>query len=86
MCMCPINHTLKLITRPCKALLIAIVRQRNIMMTIYFKNGMVKQVEKQIGEIIKKRVIEGCGKMQCFSDEKDNLLLMVNIDEVVYVA
>ena len=56
------------------------------MMTIYFKNGMVKQVEKQIGEIIKKRVIEGCGKMQCFSDEKDNLLLMVNVDEVVYVA
>jgi hypothetical protein len=56
------------------------------MMTIYFKNGMVKQVEKQIGEIIKKRVIEGCGQMQCFSDEKDDLILMVNLDEVVYVA
>ena len=26
--MCRLNHTLKLITRPCKALRIAIVRQR----------------------------------------------------------
>jgi len=56
------------------------------MITIYFKNGMVRRVEKQVGELIRKRILEGYDKMQCFSDENDNLLLIVNLDEVVYVA
>jgi len=56
------------------------------MMTIYFKNGMTKEVIKQIGEAINKRVIEVCGKFQTFSDENGDLLLIVNLDEVVYVA
>lgn len=56
------------------------------MMTIYFKNGMTKEVTKQIGEVINKRVIEGCGKFQTFSDESGNLFLIINLDEVVYVA
>lgn len=56
------------------------------MMTIYFKNGMTKEVIKQIGETLHKRVIEGCGKFQTFSDENGNLLLIVNLDEIVYVA
>ena len=47
---------------------------------------MTKEVIKQIGETINKRVIEGCGKFQTFSDENENLLLIVNLDEVVYVA
>jgi hypothetical protein len=62
------------------------VRQRKIMMTIHFKNGMTKEVIKQIGEAINKRVIEGCSKFQTFSDENGDLLLIVNLDEVVYVA
>lgn len=55
-------------------------------MTIYFKNGMTKEVIKEIGEAINKRVIAGCGKFQTFSDENGILLLIVNLDEVVYVA
>jgi hypothetical protein len=55
-------------------------------MIIYFKNGMTKVVQKQIGEIIKKRVIEGCGKFQTFSDENGNLLLIINLEEVVFIA
>ena len=47
---------------------------------------MTKEVIKKIGEAINKRVIEGCGKFQTFSDENENLLLIVNLDEVVYVA
>jgi hypothetical protein len=54
-------------------------------MIIYFKNGMTKEVIKEIGEGIKKRMIEGCGKFQTFSDENGNLLLIVNLDEVVYI-
>jgi len=62
------------------------IRRHKIMMTIYFKNGMTKEVIKQIGEAINTRVIEGCGKFQTFSDENGNLLLIVNLDEVVYIA
>lgn len=32
---------------------------------------MTKEVIKQIGEAINKRVIEGCGKFQTFSDVKN---------------
>lgn len=56
------------------------------MMTIYFKSGMTKEVIKQIGEAINKRLIEGCGKFQTFSDESGDFLLIVNLDEVDYVA
>jgi hypothetical protein len=76
----------KLGLRPNPHLRKANVRQRKFMMTIYFKNGMTKEVIEQIGEAINKRVIEGCGKFQTFSDENGNLLLIVNLDEVVYVA
>jgi len=55
------------------------------MMTIYFKNGMTKQVVKQIGEAIRERVIKGCGRFQVFSDEHGNLLLIINLDEIVYI-
>lgn len=55
-------------------------------MTIYFRNGMSKKVIRQIGEIINERIIEGCDKFQTFSDENGNLLLIVNLEEIVYVA
>lgn len=47
---------------------------------------MTKEVIKQVGEAIHKRLIEGCGKFQAFSDENGNLLLIVNLEEVVYIA
>jgi len=55
------------------------------MMTIYFKNGMTKEVVKQIGEAIRERVIKGRSKFQVFSDEHGNILLIINLDEVVYI-
>jgi len=54
-------------------------------MTIYFKNGMTKEVVKQIGEAIRERVIKGRSKFQVFSDEHGNILLIINLDEVVYI-
>lgn len=55
-------------------------------MRIYFKNGTTLEIIKQIGEAINKRIIGGCGKFQTFSDENGNLFLIVNLDEIVYVA
>ena len=55
-------------------------------MTIHFKNGMTEEVINQIGEILQKRIIEGCSKFQTFSDENGKLLLIVNLDEIVYIT
>jgi len=55
-------------------------------MIIYFKNGMTKEVIKEIGEALNKRIIEGYkGKFQTFSDQNGELLLILNLDEVVYI-
>ena len=55
------------------------------MMTIHFKNGTTKEIIRQIGEAINDRIIEGCAKFQSFSDENGVLLLIINLDEIVYV-
>lgn len=55
------------------------------MITIYFKNGTTKSVFREIGETLKKRIIDGCGKYQIFTDKNDNLILIINLDEIVYI-
>jgi hypothetical protein len=54
-------------------------------MTIYFKNGMTQSVSPEIVRIINKRIVEGCGKFQTFSDQNGDLLFILNLDEVVYI-
>lgn len=54
-------------------------------MTIYFKNGMTKEVKKQMAEIIRERILAGCNEFQIFSNEKGDLLLIVNLSEIVYI-
>jgi hypothetical protein len=54
-------------------------------MKIYFKNGMTKEVTKEIGEIVNKRIIEGCHDFQTFSNENGDLILIINLQEVVYI-
>jgi hypothetical protein len=55
-------------------------------MTIYFKNGTTKKVVREVAEVIVKRLKEGCGKFQTFSDEAGDVFLIVNLDEIVYIA
>jgi hypothetical protein len=54
-------------------------------MKIYFKNGASIEIIKEIGEILNERIIKGCGKFQTFSDQNGKLLLILNLDEVVYI-
>ena len=55
-------------------------------MTIYFKNGMTKEVIQEIGEILLKRITEGSsGKFQAFSYQNGELILILNLDEIVYI-
>ena len=54
-------------------------------MTIHFKNGMTKKISKSVAEIINKRIIEGCGKFQTFSNENNNLFLVINLGDIVYI-
>jgi hypothetical protein len=60
-------------------------KTNKIMMTIYFKNGMTKQVSKETVEIINKRMLEGCAKFQIFSDKNENLFLIINLEEIIYI-
>jgi len=55
-------------------------------MIIYFKNGMTIEVIKEIGEALNKRIIEGYrGNFQTFCDQNGELLLILNLDEIVYI-
>ena len=55
------------------------------MRTVYFKNGTKKELQQQIVEIIKERIIEGCGKFEIFSNENNKCFLIINISEIVYI-
>ena len=46
---------------------------------------MTKTVIKEISDVIKQRIAEGCNKFQIFNDQKGNLLLIINIEEIVYI-
>lgn len=54
-------------------------------MTIYFKTGVKLEISKEIAEIINKKIIEGCKKFQTFSNEKDELILIINVEEIVFI-
>jgi hypothetical protein len=56
-------------------------------MTIYFKNGMTKTVNEEVAEIINKRLIlENRKKWARILDDKGNLFLIVNINEIVCIS
>ena len=46
-----------------------------IMRTIYFKNGTTVEITQEVANIIRDRTLSGCGKFQCFSNEKDMFIL-----------
>ena len=57
-----------------------------IMRTIYFKNGTTVEITQEVANIIRDRTLSGCGKFQCFSNEKDDVYFIVNLEDVAYVA
>ena len=54
-------------------------------MIIHFKNGKTLQISQEIAEIINTRILQGCNKYQTFSDTSGKLVLIVNLEEVVYI-
>lgn len=55
------------------------------MKKINFKNGTTIDISLEVASIIRDRILEGCKKFQTFSDENNEVLLIVNLDEVVYI-
>ena len=55
------------------------------MKTIYFKNGSTTQISVEIARMLRKRIIEGCGTFQVFTDENDDPFLIVNVTEIVFI-
>jgi hypothetical protein len=60
-------------------------KPKQIMKTIYFKNGSTTQIKAETAKILRERIIEGCGTFQIFSDENDDPFLFVNVSEIVMV-
>ena len=57
------------------------------MRTIYFKNGTSVEITQEVANIISDSLLSGDLKFICFTNEKDyDVYLMVNLDDVVYVA
>lgn len=54
-------------------------------MTIHFKNGKTLDVSQEIAEIINTRILQGCNKYQTFSGKSGKLILVVNLEEIVYI-
>ena len=53
-------------------------------MRVHFKNGTIKEVPSEIVQILKDKIVEGCGSYQFFSEE-DKVFLMLNINEIVFI-
>lgn len=57
-------------------------------MKIYFKTGQVMEdISEDVCTLIRDRILEekGAKTFQCFSDEKNRLLFIINISEVLYI-
>ena len=55
-------------------------------MKIIFKNGHEEQIPYEIAAALRDMLIKGCVDFQCFGDEFNNLLLIVNLKEVACVC
>ena len=55
-------------------------------MTIHFKNGKTLEISQEIAEIINTRILQGCNKYQTFSDKFKKLVMIVNLEEIIYIS
>lgn len=55
-------------------------------MKIVFKNGKEIEINQQVADIINQKIMIGAKQWQTFSNEKGEVFLMVNLNEVAYIA
>ena len=55
------------------------------MKTIHFKNGTSKQISLEVANLLRDIILNGSPDFQMFSDQKEDLLLLINISEIVYI-
>ena len=55
------------------------------MKKIHFKNGSTLEVNDRIANTIVKDLQEGGYKFLYFGDKDDNLILIINTEEIVYI-
>lgn len=54
-------------------------------MKIYFKNETSLEITEDIGEVLYKQITTGCNKFQIFTNQYGKVILILNLDEVVYI-
>jgi uncharacterized protein YlzI (FlbEa/FlbD family) len=55
------------------------------MKTITFNNGKTLKVSQEVANIIKDRIISGGKNFQCFSQESDNVSIIINVSEICFL-
>jgi hypothetical protein len=54
-------------------------------MTIHFKNGKTLDIPKEYAEVLYTRLESGCKNWQLFKNEKSEILLMLNLENINYI-
>lgn len=55
------------------------------MKVIYFKNGLVKNINDDVAKILKEKILKQDFSFLILSDDYDNPFLFINISEIVYI-
>ena len=55
------------------------------MRIIHFKNGEKKKISQEVAQHLHSQIINGCKQWQSFGDEKDQVYLMINLNEVIFI-
>jgi hypothetical protein len=56
------------------------------MMTIYFKNNTSVTIDQNVANAIVQNLNKGATKFQVYSSSDENVFLIINMEEIVYIA
>lgn len=57
-----------------------------VMKTIHFKSGKKLRIESWIARMLNDQIVKGCKEWQTFSDGVGNLICIINLNEVEFIA
>ena len=54
--------------------------------TIHFRNGEKLEVTLEIAKLLRDKILSGSPKFQCVSDQNDDLIYMINVEDISFVS
>tara|TARA_R110000822_G_scaffold293896_1_gene415932 strand:+ start:22 stop:195 length:174 start_codon:yes stop_codon:yes gene_type:complete len=56
------------------------------MKKIILNNGAIVTVSLRVANTIRDRIIEGCNDFQCFTDENNDVSIIINLKDVSFLG